>query len=708
MGKYLIYVIIVLLPLTAIGQEYIIGLNGNPVIRSYVKDLPDEPLALKSTIKIYEPLELPFNDDFSSDYIYPDTNRWVDNEAFINHVYGVYPPNFGVATLDVIDANGNVYPEASPFPFFADHMTSYPLRLDNFTPADSLYLSFYYQPQGRGVPPLDYDSLVVDFGLYNGDTVFSYVDSVLVYASDYMGPGDTIFPNSIFESPCNPNIIFLLEDTLFYSDSLVLPCDSVYLLDTDWTKVWGAPGDSLEVFLEDKGSFFKHVMIPITDTIWFEKDFQFRFMNIGSVSNISSWKSNTDQWHVDEVYLNAGRGIDDTFKPEIRFSEMPDNFIKHYSSMPFWQYSSGTHNWDGDSTRVFVNNLDSIPHSAYYKYYVQDEQGDTVQSFLDLYDGFSGVVAPLKDQDVFAHEPFTKPKIVQWFKSTVAPDSISFRVSHVVYDESEVTTGDTIVFYEHFRNYFAYDDGTAEVGYGLTPGGAKLAYKFSLDNPDTIRGMQMFFNKTLGNANRRLFDLCVWDNNNGVPGNLIYSEENQYPEFTNGLNGFHNYLFPDTSVLRVAAGDFFIGWIQSSNHILNIGFDRNTNSREKIFFNVDGSWVGSSFDGSLMMRMLVGKNLLPPEPPGGKAAPAKLMVYPNPPQADGLIKVELPNGIDPKYYDYLTVRIYDIYGRLVFSAPYFESKSINVSALTDGVYIVNVLDEAYSKTYSTKLLIFNK
>lgn len=705
MGKYSLYIIFLLFPFTSFGQEYIIGLNGNPAIRSYVKTLPDEPSALKSTIKVYEPLELPFSDDFSAGYIYPDTNKWIDNEAFINSVYGVYPPNFGVATLDVIDANGNVYPEASPFPFFADRMTSYPLRLDNFTPADSLYLSFYYQPQGRGVPPLDQDSLLVDFGLYNGDTVFSHIDSVLVYASDYVGPGDTIFPKDIIESPCNPNIIYLVQDTLYFGDSLTIPCDSVMVLDTEWKNVWGAPGDSLEVFLKDEGSFFKHVMIPITDTLWFKEDFQFRFMNIGTISNISSWKSNTDQWHVDQVYLNAGRNIGDTFKPEIRFSEMPDNFIKDYSSMPFYQYKSGDLNWWKDTVSVFVNNMDTVEHSAHYKYYVQDEMGDTIKSFLELYPGYSGTIAPLKDQDVFAHEAFTKPPVVQWYKSDDIPDSLTFRLSHVVYDENSTDMGDTIVYYEKFRNYFAYDDGSAEVGYGLTPGGAKLAYKFTLEKIDTIRGVQMFFNKTLGNANHRLFDLCVWDNNNGVPGNLIYSEENQYPEFTDGLNVFHTYLFPDTSALQVGVGDYFIGWIQSSNHILNIGFDRNTNSREKIFFNVDGNWVGSSFEGSLMMRMLVGRNLLPPEKPGEKAAPASLTIFPNPPKTDGLIYIDLPGDLNPDFNEYLTVRIYDIYGRQVFSAPYLESKAINVSALPSGIFIVNILDEAYSKTYSTKLLI---
>ncbi len=707
MGKYLLYIVVLFIPFFTNGQEYLIGLGGNPVIKNFLKDNPETQLGFKSDTLEYEALELPFSDDFSSIYIYPDTNIWVDNEAFINHTFGVYPPNIGVVTLDVIDANGNVYQEASPFSFIADRLTSYPLRLDNFTPADSLYLSFYYQPQGRGTYPADYDSLVVDFGLYSGDTIFSHMDSILVYGYEYMGPEDTLLPNSTIESPCNLNVIYVLQDTFFLYDSLIVPCDSVLILDTEWVNVWGAPGDSLETFLEDKGSFFEQVMIPITDTTWFKEDFQFRFMNFGTVSEINSWKSNTDQWHVDQVYLNAGRNINDLYEREVRFSEVPGSFIRDYSSMPYWQYYTGDYNWQGDSIIVNINNRDSVSHTYYYRYYVQDETGDTLGAFTEKYEGYSNVIAPLRDQNIFSYEPFTNPKVVYFYEEANF-EKADFRISHVVYDEELANIGDTIIFNEYFRNYFSYDDGTAEVGYGLTPGGAKLAYKFTLEHPDTIRGVQMFFNKTHANANDRIFDICIWDNNNGEPGNLIYEYKNQRPIFTDGLNEFGEYLFPDTNILRVSAGDIFIGWDQATNKNLNIGFDRNTNSREKIFYNVDGTWVGSSFDGSLMMRLVVGKNLLPPDEPDEKAAIVlELEVNPNPPYADGNIKIVLPSGLNPDYHKYLYVRIFDIYGRRVFSAPYLDAKTVNVSWLTNGIYIVNILDEAYSRTYSTKLLIQN-
>jgi len=374
--------------------------------------------------------------------------------------------------------------------------------------------------------------------------------------------------------------------------------------------------------------------------------------------------------------------------------------------MPFWQYYGNGYSWQGNSVVVYVNNTDSIAHPCFYRYFVQDGTGDTLKAFYD-YGGYSNVIAPLKDQSVFPNEPFTVPEVVYFYEEADF-DSADFRISHVLYDENSIAIGDTVIFNEHFRNYFSYDDGTAEVGYGLTPGGAKLAYRFYLEKIDTIRGVQMFFNKTLGDANHRLFDLCVWDDNNGVPGNRIFTQENLYPEFTNGLNGFHTYLFPDTNALWVGVGSYFIGWEQATNKFLNIGFDRNTDSHEKIFYNVDGNWVNSSFDGSLMMRLVVGKNLLPPEEPEEKVGPvSNLMVQPNPPDANGSIEIVLPSGINPEYHKYLYVRIFDIYGRRVFSAPYLDAKTVNVGWLTHGIYIVNILDEAYSRTYSTKLFIQN-
>jgi len=706
MKKFIIYLFILIFPLITFSQEYITGLVGNPVIKSYLKKKNIIP-QFKSYIKEYPPISLPFFDDFSYPGVYPDTSLWIDNEAYVNSHFAIFPVNFGVATFDVLDANGDLYPHAGTFSFIADHLTSYPIRLDSIidenykiTPADSIYFSFYYQPQGRGDIPLSYDSLVLDFGIYNGDTVFAWIDSVQVYGYDYLNQGEPyILPLSQIQPPlpCDTSLWYTLLDTLFYNDSIMIPCDSIFVLDTEWTSVWSAEGDTLDVFIEENDVYFKRVMIPVTDTAWLKKDFQFRFMNYGSLSVINSWQSNTDHWNVDMVYLNIGRSKDDIYLRDICFTENSQSFVKNYYSMPFWQYD---YYLKKDTIDIYAHNLDSADHTCTYNYYVQDQEGDTLHAFH--YDGFTGIMSPYFNQTISEIQPFVKPPVKYFFTSTFE-DSVKFRISHVIYDEDSVTIGDTMIFHQQFSNYFAYDDGTAERGYGLSPAGAKLAYKFKLENPDTLRGLQMFFNKTMNNANDRLIDICVWNDDNGKPGYLIYAWENRKPVFNNGFNVFHTYIFPEYLVL--GAEVFYVGWIQLSDMNMNVGFDRNTNSRTKIFYDVNGTWINSSFEGSLMIRPVVGK-ALPGNIPTYKSQPANLVIYPNPPESNGLVSLILPSGYsDPEKQKYLKVRIFDICGKLIFTVPYSE-KPLNVSILKQGLYIVNLFDAAYTRNYSAKLLIF--
>ena len=100
-------------------------------------------------------------DDFSHSDMYPDSTKWTDNNVLVNDGFPLCPPNRNGATFDVLDANGKVYSYAISNAFVAEYLTSARIRLDSImepepralTPADSIYLSFYYQPQGNGNAP---------------------------------------------------------------------------------------------------------------------------------------------------------------------------------------------------------------------------------------------------------------------------------------------------------------------------------------------------------------------------------------------------------------------------------------------------------------------------------------------------------------------------------------------------------------------------
>ena len=59
-----------------------------------------------------------------------------------------------------------------------------------------------------------------------------------------------------------------------------------------------------------------------------------------------------------------------------------------------------------------------------------------------------------------------------------------FRITSILKtDEFDPKGNDTMVYYQIFKNYFAFDDGSAEAGYGINGLGSRnamFAYRFSI------------------------------------------------------------------------------------------------------------------------------------------------------------------------------------------------------------------------------------
>src|SRR6056297_1603828 len=85
------------------GQEYLTGTDRNAELKAFDQD------ANRSLMKQQSSLSLPFLDDFSVLSILPDPGRWIDQKVYVNDNYAVNQPTIGVATLDAIDENGDLY-----------------------------------------------------------------------------------------------------------------------------------------------------------------------------------------------------------------------------------------------------------------------------------------------------------------------------------------------------------------------------------------------------------------------------------------------------------------------------------------------------------------------------------------------------------------------------------------------------------------------
>jgi hypothetical protein len=622
---------------TAFPQEILTGLQINPVVRAKALEAGPGTYLKSGTDTL--PITMPFFDDFRTSAVFPSTERWIDREAFVNTDFPLFPINIGAATLDAINDTGRMYPQAIPGPatFVADHLTSRFIRLDSIfspvpkalTPADSIWLSFWYQPQGRGKSPQASDSLMLQF--------------LVRLAHDSITPEDTI---SI------PDI---------------------------WKTVWSSRGMPLDTFYLLNNTYFSRVMVPVLDTVFFRKTFRFRFCNKVSLASQSepSWQSNCDQWNIDEVYMDLGRTWHDTIRPQLTFIERPPSLLKTYSSMPYPQYCDNPTNEVRDTIDVLISNRDILNHNSNYKYNLNDPSG----SFNKTYDAGEFLVKPFYTFGYVTYIPFAHPP-VPYLLPIGSADSASFLMTHIVAAVDGSGYSDTIQGWQRFYNYYAYDDGTPEAGYGLTPTGSMLAYRFNVSKPDTLRAVQIYFNRTLSNANQQFFYLRVWNDNNGKPGD-IEADTLMFVRFADSLNKFVTYHFaPGVKV----SGTFYVGMEQTTDDNLNIGFDKYNNSQDNIFYNSTAQWYTSAYSGSLMIRPVVGKPI-----PLGIAVNdtpfRKVNVYPNP-VSGSEFRISIQDAT-LKQGDFRAV-ISDISGRILMKAD--AAGPISTGSLSQGMYLLIVTD----------------
>jgi len=285
------------------------------------------------------------------------------------------------------------------------------------------------------------------------------------------------------------------------------------------------------------------------------------------------------------------------------------------------------------------------------------------------------------------------------FPLNIGADTAGFVFRHIVRsDDTPVDPlADTLHVIQYFGNCFAYDDGSAEAGYGLSPGGAKLAIRYKVFEADTLWGALLYFNQVVDEANIALFDLAVWRDNNGKPGELIYRRPSFKPTYSSTLNRFISYPFDSAIVVN---NIFYIGWIQHADVNLNLGLDRSQDRHDQIYFNAGGEWQNSQIDGNLMIRPLMGT----PEndiPMVSKEHPVQFRLFPNPHSGNEL-KVMIPENF-PGSGNGGIIRFFNAFGQLSRELVY-TGQPLSIGELPEGFYIVWYYDLESGKTASSKFI----
>lgn len=209
--------------------------------------------------------------------------------------------------------------------------------------------------------------------------------------------------------------------------------------------------------------------------------------------------------------------------------------------------------------------------------------------------------------------------------------------------------------------WYAYDDGSAEGGFGLDYaylGNLKgqFAMEFNTLKSDSLRGLAIYFNQSLTDVSARSFKLRIWQSLSpvGRPDNqdkLIYEFAMNRPIYKDSINGFAYIFF--YSVLMLPAGKYYVGWIQQMPYVLNIGYDNNyrylgkDQTNPHLYSNLLGSWeyAGTEAKGTPMIRMLYG-NRAEYAFSTKTISPTQVRIYPNPCSYYIFINGKLPENTE--------------------------------------------------------------
>jgi len=400
-------------------------------------------------------------------------------------------------------------------------------------------------------------------------------------------------------------------------DSLVL---EFYAKELDqWFRVWSVNGDTVYPF--------RAAHINISDSKYFKKGFQFRFRNYGSLAG------GLDHFHIDYVHLRSLSAHDDTLFKDFAFVYPLNSLLKTYTAVPWDHYKESTTNKMSDSVLIKLHNGSPDPEN-YQNGQIDISYNGAFEGNFIL-QGFNLAESNINYNPRTTHTSYNDCSNGYEFDRTKTGNQQVFEIKASASAQfPNYTFNDSTIFYQEFYNFYSYDDGSAEAAFGPTGQQARLAIEFNGYQPDSLIGVNIHFVPSVIDVSNKLFLLTVWDDNNGVPGAILYEDDAFFPNspiYGNETNLFHTYYFSDT--VKVPVGEkFHIGWRQLDPERLNVGLDRNIDHSEAIRFSVDGgfTWLTSPFSGSAMIRPVFSTSLDPILSINTLKTEETVILYPNP------------------------------------------------------------------------------
>lgn len=621
LGQTALIAFCLLIGLKGQAQEKIYPLRYNPVLDQEHTG-PNSSAAYKK--KKDTLLTLPFVEDFSSGYYFPDEKRWRDNQVFVNANFHINAPSIGVATFDGLDNGGYPYDDLGKNKAGScDTLTSQPIDLSTVGESDSVLMSFFYQMKGLGDNPESVDSLVLEFKWKTTDAA-------------------------------------------------------------GWTKMWGKNGgaDTVAVPPFDEVKFF----IPDSSmTPYFHDSFQFRFRSVGNRTGA------LDHWNLDYIHIDKARSMLDT-NTDFAFERKTNGLLRTYTSMPWEHFRFQFNAYLSTNIEFHYYNNWGVLQRPRVSYEIYDLTNDQ-----QVYSPSTQVNPEFK---AFERKTWLEANRLDLSKfNNVETDELklSVRLSTSQLDgEDLIATNNEYEHIQHFSNYYAYDDGSAEGGYGLDnarSGGVALG--FQATKPDTLRAIAIHFTSAREAIQiPQKLNLVIWKRilPKGSEEELIRMQ-GALPIYTHLLNGFAIYKLDKPIAID---GSFFVGWEQFKEYNFNVGFDANYGAfngnrpNPNLYFNAQGVWEQSQVLGTPMIRPIFGEAVTVGVAEEPVAKKLSFECYPNP--VSHLLNIEFSSH----EWDQKTIHIRDMHGKLVHSSQTNSpNKQIDLSFLPAGMYLVKISSANY-------------
>ena len=446
-----------------------------------------------------------------------------------------------------------------------------------------------------------------------------------------------------------------------------------------WTRVWGKTG-----FDPGNDTAFKKVTLHITDTSWLKTGFQFRFRNYATLVG------NCDHWHIDYVRIVSLPA--DTLINDIGFAQTNGNLLYPYSAVPFNQFSTAYMSpLTSEVNRI--TNLSSSDANLNYRFRITDFAGQVQQTGFNVdnvvfypsstnnCESCTRVINPFNGLG-YTFPPMsecTEYRIKQW----IEPLAIS-----------SIRGNDTLDRIQTFGDYFSFDDGSAELAYGMENSPlSEVLYRIDILSATTLQGLYVHFSPFSNDARQQEFSIVLrgHDAQSDLPGDSIYEEGGKIPLYSSTENGFTRYLL--NSQVSLSPGIYYVGIRNFGSASLNIGFDVANNRQDHVFIKMfGGSWYNSQFAGSPLMRPITAfcANGLPSAvtQPGTTEIAS---VYPNPSQGF----VYLPAGY---------CSIYNMQGKLLLRLTSSGNEPTDLQELESGLYLIHI-QTSEGKTNTQKLML---